>query len=61
MTTCPHCKKHVKGHANGTKDFSELTKAEQIAAIGQATANLNKMRALFETGKHAEDNGDQIA
>lgn len=47
MTTCPHCGKSVKGHADGTKAFRELTRKQQAASIRQAKANLKKMEAIY--------------
>lgn len=47
---CPHCKKSIKGHANGTKDFRELSTEQMKAAIARATRSLNEMRNIYKNG-----------
>ena len=58
MTKCPHCGKHVKGHDQGTKDFRELSREQQIAAIGQATKNLNAMKKIYDEVPQHQQQGD---
>ncbi len=53
---CPHCKKTIKGHANGTKDFRELSPEQMKAAIARATRSLNEMRNIYK----GEDKGVNI-
>ena len=53
MTTkCPDCGKQVrvtvKGHARGTKNFRELSDAQQRAAIAKTTRDLKEMREIYE-------------
>jgi len=38
----------VKGHADGTKDFRELSRAQQKAAIAKTARDLNAMREIFQ-------------
>lgn len=45
---CPHCGGNIKGHANGTKTFRELTRAQQRAAIAKTTCDLTEMRAIYD-------------
>ena len=44
---CPHCNKSIKGHANGEKDFRELTRRQQQATIANAERLLKAYRAIY--------------
>lgn len=45
---CPHCGKSVKGHAQGTKNFRELSRQQQRSAIAKTTRDLKEMRAIYQ-------------
>lgn len=48
---CPHCGKAIKGHADGTADFRELTRRQQQASIASTTQKLNAMKEIYEAEK----------
>ena len=44
---CPKCAQSIKGHANGEKDFRQLTRPQQRAAIANAARLLKAYRAIY--------------
>ena len=44
---CPNCKQSIKGHADGKKDFRELTRSQQRATIANATRLLKAYREIY--------------
>ncbi len=44
---CMNCGKILKGHANGEKDFRQLTRRQQQATIANATRLLKAYRSIY--------------
>ena len=45
---CPHCNKSIKGHANGTKDFRELSPEQMKASIAKQARDLKECRTIYQ-------------